>query len=284
MAFPSWAGLTTIYYDPAQDNVDNQFILQGANEIRAHLELVATETTFSIVTTPSGTGTDTAIFLVDDAALPEFADKNDEAFKLFSDASGVYITGKTPLAVRHGAYAFLEKLGFRWFFKSPAWSVVPDSLVDPGDLDEVKDPWFLFRRIWHAPAPDESLFLNRYDEWQKRNRLRGASRYDVFHNFDKIIPKGDSSVSSDIWCPNSGNRKQFKPDHTEVLPRAIAWVRGQLETQRQKPPHPSRPKRSSRPRLSPLAPTTVVGAHGANAMLKKTHRCLPMTCLAWPMR
>lgn len=45
--------------------------------------------------------------------------KNDEAFKLYFDSNGVYITGKTPIAVRHGAYTLLEKLGFRWYFKHP---------------------------------------------------------------------------------------------------------------------------------------------------------------------
>ena len=63
-------------------------------------------------------------------------------FKLFSDTNGIYITGKTPLAVRHGAFTVLEKLGFRWFFKHPAWWVVPDMLISLEGLNEVQEPGY----------------------------------------------------------------------------------------------------------------------------------------------
>ena len=140
--FPGWDTIDTIYYDPSQDDPDNGFLEQAATEIKTHLEQVAT-TTFTIDTeTPPGIG----VFLSVDSSLPELADKNDEAFKLYTDGAGIHVVGKTPIAVRHGAYTLLEKLGFRWYFSNPVWYVTPDVLQDLR-LDDVQEPYFIQREI-----------------------------------------------------------------------------------------------------------------------------------------
>ena len=108
-AFPGWSKIDTIYYDPSQDDPDNLYLEQAATELKTHLEQVQGTYTIS-TTTPPVTG----IVLTVNPSHPQLTNRNEEAFYLFSDSNQITITGKIPLAVRHGAYALLEKIGFRW--------------------------------------------------------------------------------------------------------------------------------------------------------------------------
>src|SRR3989344_5413626 len=102
-ASPGWDNINIIYYNPTQDDAA-KYLAQAATELKTNLEQVAGKT-FTIDTTTSPA---TGIYLDVNPKHPELAARNEEAFKLLSDASGLHITGKTPLAVRHGAYTLLE--------------------------------------------------------------------------------------------------------------------------------------------------------------------------------
>lgn len=108
--FPGWDSISIIYYDPGQEDAKNNFVEQAANDLKEELEKVS-GTTFNIET---ATRPATGIFISVDPNLPEFESRNHEAFKLLTDSNGVHITGKSPVAARHGTYAFLETLGYRY--------------------------------------------------------------------------------------------------------------------------------------------------------------------------
>lgn len=129
VGWPGWGGINTIYYNAAQDNATNKFLVKAAAELRDNLQKTGKTLTITTASRPvSG-----SIYLEVNPAHPELAGRGDEAFKLYADANGIYITGKTALAVRHGAYALLEKLGFRWFFEHAAWWVKPAVLISLED-------------------------------------------------------------------------------------------------------------------------------------------------------
>ena len=172
----SWDGIDTIAIIPSSD----EFLDTAAQELETYLEDMS-GWSWTIVQGDTG---DPAIRLDVNPAAPEFADRNDEAVRIISDASGIRITGKTTIAARHGAYILLEKLGVRWFFKHPAWEVVPSSLQDIGDLDEIHEPAFIWRRIWH-PISDG---MNRTWDWRRRNHLGGAADYQIRHSYREFMP------------------------------------------------------------------------------------------------
>ncbi|MFH1423351.1 MAG: DUF4838 domain-containing protein [Candidatus Nealsonbacteria bacterium] len=218
-AFPGWDNLSYIYYDDPANN----FLQQAADELKNSLGQAGKTLTITNSSPPAP-----AIYLRVDASLPEFSSRGEEAFKLSSDSDGVYITGKTAIAARHGAYAFLEKLGFRWFFKSPAWNVVPSTLIDL-TLDEVQEPFYFFRQI--GQSPQVSTGAGNTSDWIARNRLLGAKYYFNGETYLYIVPKTEYSVHPEYFLPEGGAPTwpwQLKPDHPDVVVRAKAYARNLL--------------------------------------------------------
>ena len=103
-SWAGWDGIDTIAILPTSD----VFLDTAAQELKTYLEDMSGRA-WTIV---QGDTADPAIRLDVNPDKPEFADRNDEAVQIVSDASGIRITGKTPIAARHGAYILLEKLEF----------------------------------------------------------------------------------------------------------------------------------------------------------------------------
>ncbi len=220
-----WNAIDTIYYDPAQDDAANGFIEQAATELRDHLQQASKTLTITTASRP-GSG---SIYLDVDPANVELADREEEAFKLYSDTNGIYITGKTPIAVRHGAYTLLEKLGFRWFFKHPAWTVCPDSLVSLDGLSEVQEPFYFWRfiEVTSYVGADETA------AWVKRNRTFGAKYYPVYHSYARIIDRSEYDEHPEWFLPEGRYPSypwQLRPDNPDVVARAIDYAHNYLST------------------------------------------------------
>ncbi|MFH1423880.1 MAG: DUF4838 domain-containing protein [Candidatus Nealsonbacteria bacterium] len=228
-AFPGWDNITTIYYDSSQDDPTNKFLEQAANEIKNNLGQAPVGKILTITTNTSPPAP--AIYLSVNASSSDFSTRGDEAFKLYSDADGIYIIGKTPIAVRHGAYTLLEKLGFRWFFKHPAWFITPTSLISL-DLDEVQEPWYYWREIGQWPIVD-FYTSDKTPNWQARNKLFGAKHYQIGETYGYIIPHSDCSAHPEWFLPDpSGSCPaypwQLRPDNPDVVAKTKEYVRNLL--------------------------------------------------------
>jgi hypothetical protein len=197
------------------------FLVRAADELKVHLEQISGRPWHTVEGDIEGP----AIRLtVDPSAGPLAAIDDLEAVWLKTDGQGVRITGKTPIAARHGAYLLLEELGVRWFFKHPAWTVTPDGLIDLTGLDAVRAPAFIYRRIWHPVSINEG----EYGLWKARNRLDGAAAYSVRHSYEDIIPSAEYDAHPEWFLPVGGPPKQLRPDHPEVVQRAVQYAREQL--------------------------------------------------------
>ena len=220
-SWAGWEGINTIAILPSSD----EFLDTAAQELKTYLEKMSGWSW----TIAQGDIAGPAIRLDVNPGAPEFADRNDEAVRIIADDSGISIIGKTPIATRHGAYILLEKLGVRWFFKHPAWEVVPSYLQDLGALDEIHEPTFIWRRIWHPVSEG----MDRTWEWRRRNRLGGAADYTVKHSYREIMPESLYDSYPDVYLPEntvpSGTSDwQLKPDHPEVVSHAIEYAREYL--------------------------------------------------------
>jgi hypothetical protein len=112
-----------------------------------------------------------------------------EGFRLKSDGRNILIEGGRQRGVMYGVYAFLEKLGFRWYAED--CTVTPRAWSVPV-LDEVQRPAFEYREVFIKEASGK--------DWAARNRLNGGNTelddstggkriyYPFGHSFELLVP------------------------------------------------------------------------------------------------
>ncbi|MBI4219559.1 MAG: hypothetical protein HY682_05385, partial [Chloroflexi bacterium] len=164
------------------------FLNEASEELSAHLALaLGRQWSVSDADVESP-----AIRLVVDPAEARLDGRGEEAVWLKSDEDGIRITGRSSIAVRHGVYILLEKLGYRWYFKHPAWTVVPQIEESLPPLDEVHEPGYIYRLLWHTSVDDGGWGRpGLFTLWRERNRLDGARNYEVYHSYDQILKAAD---------------------------------------------------------------------------------------------
>jgi hypothetical protein len=125
------------------------------------------------------------------AARIPFEKLGSEGFVLRTAGNRVLIVGGRQRGTLYGVYAFLEKLGCRWFTRDV--SIIPKKstlIVEP--LDEIQKPAFEYREPFFREASDK--------DWAARNRMNGSSMnldestggkfeyYPFVHTFYTILP------------------------------------------------------------------------------------------------
>lgn len=237
-----WDAISTIYYNPAQEDTHNPFLHTAAQELRTYLQQMSGRS-WTVVTGSSPAPP--AIYLnVNPAQLSFYGD---EAFRLVVDANGITITGKTAIAVRWGAYYLLdEKLGVRWFFKSPSWTIVPANLSNLSDTIEIHEPDF----FWRAIECLNSMIVNpsELSDWYMHNKMLGAAWYASGHGSDAIVAHQFGTLSQSEfedniaaflpsgktwgntpWNPAVGGDRQLNPTNLSVKQWSIDYVNSQLD-------------------------------------------------------
>jgi len=222
--FPGWSNIATIYYNSSQEDPNNTFLQQAADELKLQLEKVSGTYTITTTSPPS-----TGIFLVVNPNLPALAGKNHEAFQLLTDSQGIHITGASPVAVRHGAYTLLERLGFRWYFSHPMWYVAPPSLQIIS-LNEVQEPFFTVRDMRSAIGEliGGANGIAYQSAWLKRNRMSSDMEYAARHSWPNFASKTDVAAQDPAavcYKPDGITPQQSLPDHSVVINRALNYAR-----------------------------------------------------------
>ena len=110
-----------------------------------------------------------------------------EAYIIKTQPNRLLLIGATEAGASHAAYRFLHEIGYRWFFPSPQWQIVPDQPTLWVNLDLVDRPKFLTRRL----TPDYGFFdrhaQNDFYAWTRRNNLGESIRTDVSYAWQSII-------------------------------------------------------------------------------------------------
>ena len=125
------------------------------------------------------------------AAKIAFEKLGAEGFVLRTAGNRLLIVGGRQRGTLYGVYAFLEKLGCRWY--TPDLSVIPKKstlVVEP--LDEIQKPAFEYREPFFREASDK--------DWAARNKVNGSAMnldestggkfiyYPFVHTFYQILP------------------------------------------------------------------------------------------------
>ena len=106
-------------------------------------------------------------------ATPERTTESLEGFRLLTRGDRLLIGGQSPLAVRHGVYEALRRLGCDWVMPGEIGCIVPTRAdVQVPDLDESQAPDFLFRRLWYRgyPQPRKPGERDRMNQWLARQK------------------------------------------------------------------------------------------------------------------
>ena len=108
-----------------------------------------------------------------------------EAFAIRTEGGCVKLLGATDLGVSHAASRFLELLGYRWFFQSPAWEVIPKVAKLTFNLNETDRPEVLARNFgydmgqqFEKTDPDAGAVLKA---WFRRNFVARSFKSNVGH-------------------------------------------------------------------------------------------------------
>lgn len=109
-----------------------------------------------------------------------------EEYLLRTHAAGAYLVGATELAVEHAVWDLLDRLGYRQFFPSPEWEIVPKLPTLTASVDVRESPDFHTRRIWFGYGTWREN-MQAHKQWCARNRAVGAMKLQTGHAYGGII-------------------------------------------------------------------------------------------------
>jgi len=158
------------------------------------------------------------ILSVSDSVPTSDTPKGSQGYRLHTDGSRLYLTGRSEVGLTYAVYGFLEDhLGVRFYNSSSpdlppmggavppdAFEVVPkNASLRLGDIDDTQEPAFAFRGfIWNTDGKEHEI----------KNRGRGFPDSASTHNFYHYIPLEKYFDDHPEWFPlKDGKRtKDYK--------------------------------------------------------------------------
>lgn len=110
-----------------------------------------------------------------------------EGVNIITTGSAVIIIGNSKLAVQHGVFLYLEKLGYRFYFPHPDWHIIPSKLDLYPKINYTGRPSFDHRRIWYGYGTGSKRSDADYNFWFKANRQGGALNASFGQAYDDIV-------------------------------------------------------------------------------------------------
>lgn len=110
-----------------------------------------------------------------------------EGYSVNANGETVQILGNSYMAVGHGMFAYLESMGYRFYFANPDWHIAP---VKPNlfkEISIVSNPSFLHRRIWYGYGTGSEKADADYNFWKLANKLGGSINASFGHSYDDIV-------------------------------------------------------------------------------------------------
>lgn len=149
-----------------------------------------------------------------------------EAFYIRSEKDYLWIVGNTEMALQHGIYSFLERIGCRWYFPDPVWYVIPQKSEIKISIDVKERPSFAWRNIWYEFGPRTPKLKTDYENWLKYNKHHGFLRVFAGHSYASYIPVKEFEKNPELFSLVGGERKptQLCISNPEVQKRVIEGV------------------------------------------------------------
>lgn len=111
---------------------------------------------------------------------------HEDRYVLRSHKDGIYLIGASPTAAGHAVWDLLNRLGYRLYFPTANWEIIPSDKSPRVAVDTREEPSFFAREIGY----DFGYWGDakaRYERWQQRNRMRSAFSPSCGHRYQAII-------------------------------------------------------------------------------------------------
>lgn len=118
-----------------------------------------------------------------------------ENYLLRSGANRLLILGVTDLAVRHGVWDVLFRMGYRQYFPGRHWEIVPRRRTLSLDVDTLEKPAFNARRIWYGFGAWDYA-KEPYREWCEKNRCVAGIELHTGHAYDGILSRNKKEFAA----------------------------------------------------------------------------------------
>lgn len=112
-------------------------------------------------------------------------------YQIISRMDGLYLLGATPQAVEFAVWDLLHVFGYRMYFPSQTWEIIPKRKKLAIDVDRLEKPEF-----YNRSAPRGGLrrglrkwAIEEWDQWQVRNRTKSSFVLNTGHAYDGIIKR-----------------------------------------------------------------------------------------------
>ena len=107
-----------------------------------------------------------------------------QRYRLRSHRDGVWLIGASEQAAEYAVWDLLHRLGYRLFFPTDTWEIVPQQSDLQVALDVLEQPDFITRQAPRgAPWSDHAL----WNRWRTRNRMTSAFSLSTGHAYGGII-------------------------------------------------------------------------------------------------
>ncbi len=107
-----------------------------------------------------------------------------QRYRLLSHGDGVWLIGASDRAAEYAVWDLLHRLGYRLFFPTDTWEVVPQHSDLSVAVDVWEQPDFVTRQAPRgAPWSDRAL----WDRWRTRNRITPAFSLNTGHAYGGIL-------------------------------------------------------------------------------------------------
>jgi hypothetical protein len=138
-----------------------------------------------------------------------------EEYLLRSHAQGVHVVGATETAVEHAVWDFLYRLGYRQFFPTQTWEIVPPLETVTVSLDVVEKPDYYNRS--GPRGASRSVDRDAWRNWHRRNRMPPAFTLHTGHSYGGIISRNRAAFDAhpEFYALVDGRRAFLGGDATK---------------------------------------------------------------------
>ncbi len=117
-----------------------------------------------------------------------------EAYRLRTHPLGLQIIGATETAVEHGVWDLLHRLGYRMFFPTETWEIIPQTETITLTLDVTETPDFYNRS--GPRGAGRTLYRDAWQAWHRRNRMTPAFTLRTGHAYGSIIRRNRAAFDA----------------------------------------------------------------------------------------
>ena len=162
---------------------------------------------------------------------------NLEDYIIRSTEEGLYLVGSTPLATRFAVWDLLYRFGYRQFFPTETWEVVPENEDLSIAINTREEPDYYSRQ-----APRGAMRMDirpwakeHWENWQIRNRTTPTFTLSTGHVYDSVVADNEAAFeeNGDYWGLVDGERTddaQPNVAHEDVQQIFIDRALGQFES------------------------------------------------------